>query len=108
MSIEETNESNNKNSSKKNFFIISITFILVYTSYNAVTNLQTSINIDKNIGLYSLAVISGCSVLSCIILTNPLIVFTGYKWTIFIAQIGFILFIAANIYPKGWLMYPGL
>ena len=92
---------------KKNFTVLSLTFILVYTSYNAVTNLQSSINIDKTTSLYSLGVISGCSILSYFFLTNPIIFVFGYKWTIFLAQIGFILFIAANIYPKAWLMFPG-
>ncbi|CAF1267679.1 unnamed protein product [Rotaria sp. Silwood1] len=30
----------------------------------------------------------------------------GYKWTMFMAQTTFLVFIAANIYPKAWLMYP--
>ncbi|CAF4929431.1 unnamed protein product [Rotaria sp. Silwood1] len=110
MTIEDSNTINNKpnggKSTKKNFSVISITFILIFTSYNAATNLQSSTNTDGNVGLYSLAIISGCSVFSCLFLTNPIIFLAGYKWTIFIAQIGFLLFVAANIYPKVWLMYP--
>ncbi|CAF3797517.1 unnamed protein product [Rotaria sp. Silwood1] len=110
MTIEDSNTIDNKpnggKSTKKNFSVISITFILIFTSYNAVTNLQSSANTDGNVGLYSLAIISGCSVFSCLFLTNPIIFLAGYKWTIFIAQIGFLLFVAANIYPKVWLMYP--
>ena len=110
MAVEDSNTIDNKptggKSTKKNFFVISITFILIFTSYNAVTNLQSSINTDENVGLYSLAIIAGCSIFSCLFLTNPIIFLAGYKWTIFIAQIGFLLFVGANIYPNIWLMYP--
>ncbi|CAF3844714.1 unnamed protein product [Rotaria sp. Silwood1] len=51
--------------------------------------------------LYILAILQGLA--SAI--WDP-VVSAGYKWTIFIAQIGFLLFVAANIYPKVWLMYP--
>ncbi|CAF4276060.1 unnamed protein product, partial [Didymodactylos carnosus] len=122
MSDERSNDNNNTDKSssnesddnkqaksrraKKNFIVICLTFILIYTPYNAVTNLQSSINIDKNIGLYSLAVISVCSVVSCLFLTHPFISIFGYKWSIFISQVGFLLFIVANIYPKASFMFP--
>ena len=93
---------------KKNFFIIALTSVLIYTSFNAVTNLQSSINIERNIGLYSLSIISGCAIFTCIFLINFIIFLTGYKWTIFLSHIGFLAFIAANIYPKAWLLYPGI
>jgi Ion channel regulatory protein UNC-93 len=92
---------------KTNFTILCLTFILVYTSYNAITNLQSSIHTDKEVGYYSLAIISGCSVLSCLFFTNPLIFLDGYTWTIVLAQFGFLLYIAVNIYPKLWLIYTG-
>ncbi|CAF1283621.1 unnamed protein product [Rotaria sordida] len=91
---------------KTDFTILCLTFILVYTSYNAVTNLQSSIHTDNTIGYHSLAIISGCSILSCLIFTNPLIFIGGYKWTIVLAQFGFLIYIAANMYPKVWLMHP--
>lgn len=96
-----------KSRRKTNFTILCITFILVYTSFNAVTNLQSSIHTDKSVGYYSLAIISGCTVLSCLFFTNPLIFLCGYKWTIVLAQFGFLFYTAANIYPKVWLIYPG-
>ncbi|CAF1431117.1 unnamed protein product [Rotaria sordida] len=75
-------------------------------NFNAVTNLQSSIHLDNKVGYYSLAIISGCTAFSCLFFTNPLIFLCGYKWTIVLAQVGFLFYIAANIYPKVWLMYP--
>jgi hypothetical protein len=92
---------------KKNFVILCLAFVLLYTSYNAVANLQSSIHPDKGVGLYSLAINSGSSVLSYLIFTIPIIFVGGYKWTIVAAQIGFLLFILGNIYPKAWLLFPG-
>jgi hypothetical protein len=92
---------------RKNFTVLCVTFMLVYTSYNAITNLQSSIHSDKTVGYYSLAIISGCSVFSCLFLTNPLVFLAGYKWTIVLAQFAFLFYIAANIYPVVWIIYPG-
>ncbi|UJR16582.1 hypothetical protein I4U23_003482 [Adineta vaga] len=110
MTSSETIDSNewqlSKTRHKTNFAILCITFVLVYTSFNAVTNLQSSIHSHKNVGYYSLAIISGCTVFSCLFITNPLIFLCGYKWTIVLAQFAFLLYIAANVYPKIWIIYP--
>ncbi|CAF1422833.1 unnamed protein product [Adineta steineri] len=104
----EKGEKSNKNrgGKKRNLSMICLTFLCAYTSFNAVANLQSSINIDKNVGLYSLAILSGGSILSSILFTTPLIYILGYKWTIVAGQIGILIYIAANMYPKAILLYP--
>ncbi|CAF1509809.1 unnamed protein product [Adineta steineri] len=96
----------NRGGKKRNLSMICLTFLCAYTSFNAVANLQSSINIDKNVGLYSLAILSGGSILSSILFTTPLIYILGYKWTIVAGQIGILIYIAANMYPKAILLYP--
>ncbi|CAF1467092.1 unnamed protein product [Adineta steineri] len=104
---EKGDKSNkNRGGKKRNLSMICLTFLCAYTSFNAVANLQSSINIDKNVGLYSLAILSGGSILSSILFTTPLIYILGYKWTIVAGQIGILIYIAANMYPKAILLYP--
>jgi hypothetical protein len=98
----------NVRSIRKNFIVITLAFILVFTAYNGVINLQSSINNDNNIGLYALAINSAASILACLFVTNFLMFIWGYKWTMVASQIAFLLFILANMYATEWLMYPGI
>ncbi|CAF1364504.1 unnamed protein product [Adineta steineri] len=104
---EKGGKSNKKGGGKKrNLSMICLAFLCIYTSFNAVNNLQSSINTDKNVGLYSLTILSAGSILSCFVFTIPLIYILGYKWTIVAGQIGILIYIAANMYPKAVLLYP--
>ncbi|CAF1675381.1 unnamed protein product, partial [Didymodactylos carnosus] len=88
------------------FLLVTISITLLYTSFSAVSNLQASINTQKNIGLNTLTIWYGIGALSSLFLSYPLMDLISYKWTIFIGEIGFLFYIAANIYPQPWLLYP--
>ncbi|CAF1471946.1 unnamed protein product [Adineta steineri] len=92
---------------KRNLAMICLAFLCALTSFNAVNNLQSSMDVDKNVRLHSLAILSGSSILSCFVFTIPLIYILGYKWTIIAGQIGILIYIAANIYSKTILLYLG-
>ena len=71
----------------KNLFIISLAFLLLYTAYDGIRNLQTSLNTDGNIGVNCLSVIHGCFALSSLFLPHPKIAWFGLKWTLAISQV---------------------
>jgi hypothetical protein len=96
----------NEKRTKKNVAIICLAFVCVFTSSNAVNNLQSSINVDGEVGLYSLAFLTAGSMFASLLLTTPLIFIFGYKWTIVAGQIGMLTYIAANMYPIAALLYP--
>jgi len=98
--------SKNEKRTKKNVAIICLAFVCVFTSSNAVNNLQSSINVDGEVGLYSLAFLTAGSMFASLLLTTPLIFIFGYKWTIVAGQVGMLAYIAANMYPIGALLYP--
>jgi hypothetical protein len=109
---EEIEPQNNKKHTsrkgkKKNFLIISLAFVCVFTSSNAVNNLQSSINVVGDVGLYSLTFLTAGSMFASLLLTTPLIYIFGYKWTIMAGQIAMLAYIAANLYPIAALIYPG-
>ncbi|CAF1332814.1 unnamed protein product, partial [Adineta steineri] len=53
---KNTNNEDEKKGAKRNFIMICLAYVCSYTSLNAVISLQSSINTDANIGLYSLAI----------------------------------------------------
>ncbi|CAF1420651.1 unnamed protein product [Adineta steineri] len=91
---------------KRNLLIISLAYTCAFTSFDAVTNLQSSLNSSDDVGLHSLVVFYGVSILACLFFTTPLMHIFGYKWSIFGGQIGMIGYIAASMYPKQWLLLP--
>ncbi|CAF4042969.1 unnamed protein product [Rotaria sordida] len=90
----------------KNLFVICVAFLLQFTAFQAMSNLQSSLNIEANVGVNSLSIIYACLIISSIFLPHPIIAMLGLKWTIVVSQIPYLLYIAANYYPKAYLMYP--
>lgn len=90
----------------KNLLVISIAWVLQFTAFQAMSNLQSSLNIEGNVGVVSLAILYAFLVVSSIFLPNPMISVLGLKWTIAISQVTYLLYVLANIYPIGGLMFP--
>ncbi|UJR29775.1 hypothetical protein I4U23_017322 [Adineta vaga] len=99
------NDGNMKKKTKRNFIMICLAYVCAYTSLNAVISLQSSINSDADIGLYSLATLYGSSLITSLFFTTPIGYIFGYKWSIVGGQLGAMIYIAWNIYPKQWLMF---
>ena len=71
----------------KNLFVICIAFLLQFTAFNAIANLQSSLNTEANVGVNSLSIIYFCLLVSAIFLPHPLIAILGLKWTLVLSQI---------------------
>lgn len=103
---KKTTKKDTQRGKRRNFAMICLAFTCVYTALNAISNLQSSINTDQDIGLRSLAISSSGAIVACLLLTTPLVYIFGYKWSIVLGQVGIIAYVAANMYPKAVLMYP--
>ncbi|CAF1370961.1 unnamed protein product [Adineta ricciae] len=90
----------------KNVLAISLAFLLQFTAFNGMGNLQSSLNTEANVGVNSLSIIYVFLIFSSIFLPHPLMAVLGLKWTLIISQVPYLLFMAANYYPKAYLMYP--
>lgn len=90
----------------KNLIIVGLAWIFLFTAYSSIANLQSSLNSDDGLGTVSLSTIYVSLILSCIFIPTILIKNLGIKWTIFCSQLTYILYIAANIYPKYFTMVP--
>lgn len=71
----------------KNLLIICLAFLLQFTAFSGISNLQSSLNTEANVGVNSLSIIYACLIVSSIFLPHPLISIFGLKWTIVISQI---------------------
>ncbi|CAF0850411.1 unnamed protein product [Adineta steineri] len=102
---ESANNKGKRDSTKRNFGMICFAYICAFTSLQAVTSLQSSINTDKNVGLNSVAITYGTSLVTSLLFTTSLGYIFGYKWSIVGGQFGILVYVASNMYPKQWLMY---
>ncbi|CAF2801072.1 unnamed protein product [Rotaria sp. Silwood2] len=70
-----------------NVLVICTAFFLLFTAFQRIGNLQSSLNIDANISVNSLSIIFACLIISSIFLPHPLIAVFGLKWTLAIFQV---------------------
>jgi len=71
----------------KNLLVLSVAFLLQFTAFSAIGNLQSSLNTEADVGVNSLSIIYACLIFSSIFLPHPLIALLGLKWTIVLSQI---------------------
>ncbi|CAF1125732.1 unnamed protein product [Adineta steineri] len=89
----------------KNLLVLSISFVLLFTAYNGMVTLQSSLNTKNNIGVNSLIITYSFFIFSSLVLIGVCMDLFGLKYAIIIAAIGYIFYIAANIKPLPVLMY---
>ncbi|CAF1574181.1 unnamed protein product, partial [Adineta steineri] len=89
----------------KNLILLSLSFIILFTAYNGMVTLQSSLNTKNNVGVNSLIITYSFLIFSSIALTGVCMDLFGLKFTIIIGAIGYIFYIAANIKPLPVLMY---
>lgn len=88
----------------KNVIVVSFAFLLLFTSFQSLQNLQSSLNKDNNLGLISLIVIYASLILSCMFVPPVLIGILRCKWTLVLSMGCYSAFIAANYYPRWYTL----
>ncbi|XP_066583355.1 UNC93-like protein [Prorops nasuta] len=90
----------------KNILVIGCAFMVHFTAFMGAANLQSSVNADQSLGTFTLAAIYGSLIFSNIFLPPLVISWFGCKWTIALAILTYVPFIAAQFYPKFYTMIP--
>ncbi|CAG2236524.1 Protein unc-93 homolog A,UNC93-like protein [Mytilus edulis] len=90
----------------RNVFVVSIGFVFLFTSFQSLTNLQSTLNKDEGIGTGGLSIIYGALVVSCMFVPSFVINHIGCKWTIAASMICYILYMAANFHAVWGLIVP--
>ncbi|XP_045110446.1 UNC93-like protein [Portunus trituberculatus] len=88
----------------KNIIIISIAFTFLFTAYNSMANLQSSIN--QTVGTVSLTTVYAALVVSCCFLPSLLIKTLKTKYTMAVCMLGYSSYIAAQFHPTLATMVP--
>ena len=83
----------------KNLMIISISYLFLFTAFQSLQNLQSSLNKEEGLGTAGLSVIYGSGVIAGLLLPAFLIDRIGCKWAIAASMVCYIAYMAANMYP---------
>lgn len=88
----------------KNVVVVSFGFLLLFTSFQSLSNLQSSLNKDGNLGLISLITIYVALIISCMFIPPAMIGRLGCKWTLAVSMACYAAFIAANYHPRWYTL----
>lgn len=88
----------------KNVLVLSFGFMFLFTAFQSMANLQTSLNKEDGVGAWSLSAIYAALIVSCMFLPKFVIARLGCKWTVPLCMIGYALYMGANFYAVIWLM----
>lgn len=91
---------------KRNLYIISLAWVILFTAFSSMANLQSSLNSSHGMGTLSLSTIYVTLVTSCLFVPPFMIKKLGIKKSIMISQFAYLIYIAANVYPTWYFMLP--
>lgn len=90
----------------KNLIVISCGFLLLFTAFQSLSNLQSSINTIDGLGTASLSVIYAALVVSCMFVPPYMIARFGCKYTLVISMLMYSSYFAANFYAHWYTLMP--
>lgn len=90
----------------RNVIVISFSFLLLFTAFQALSNLQSSINCDAGLGLASLSTIYATLILSSMFVPSIMIRYLGLKWTLAVAMVCYAIYTLANYFPSWGTLIP--
>lgn len=83
----------------KNLSVVCLGFLFQFSAYQALANLQSTLNIEGNLGVVSQSVIYATLILSSIFLPKLVIKKLGCKMTLCLSILTYAPYVAANFYP---------
>ncbi|XP_061234516.1 protein unc-93 homolog A isoform X2 [Neopsephotus bourkii] len=90
----------------KNVLVISFGFLLLFTAYGGLQNLQSSLHSEEGLGVASLSVLYAALILSSMFLPPILIKKLGCKWTIAGSMCCYIAFSLGNFHASWYTLIP--
>lgn len=90
----------------KNIGVLSFAFMVQFTAFQGIANLQSSINARDGLGTISLSAIYGAIVVSCIFLPTLLIRRLTAKWTLCFSMVCYAPYIGRTPTRRGSAKWP--
>jgi len=91
----------------KNVVVISFAFLLLFTAFQSMSALQSSINKVDGLGTYSNVAVYAALVLSCMFLPTFIIKTFTVKWGLVMCMFCYTAYIATQFYPQFYTIIPG-
>ena len=91
---------------RKNVFLVSISFLLIFNAISMLTRLQSSLNRVDGMGVITSSLQNAMKIVSSMFLPKIFINFIGHKWTMTVCFFGMIIYMAANGYAVWATMIP--
>lgn len=90
----------------KNIAAVSFAFMVQFTAFQGIANLQSSINAQDGLGTVSLSAVYAALVVSCIFVPTFLIKRLTVKWTLCFSMLCYAPYIGLQIYPRFYTLVP--
>lgn len=90
----------------KNVVAISLSFMCLFTAFQSMSNLQSSINSEAGLGTKSLATIYVSLIVSCMFLPSLVIKKLTCKWAMVACTFCYSLYMLAQFYPSSYTLIP--
>lgn len=90
----------------KNVVTMSFGFLLLFTAFQSVSNLQSSINSVQGLGTFTMATIYIALVLSCMFVPPLMIRKLSLKHTLVVSMAMYVFYFVANFYPTWATLMP--
>ncbi len=103
---EDCNDKAEKRKILKNLAIVSCAFMFLFTAFQSLQNLQSSLNKVEGLGLASLSVVYGALIVSCMFVPPLVISKLGCKWTVAASMSLYVLYTVANFYSTWYTLIP--
>ncbi|XP_067670327.1 protein unc-93 homolog A-like [Haliotis asinina] len=90
---------------KKNLIVLCASFILIFSSFRAIQNLQSSVNTASNLGIITMSCVHGTTVLTCLLAPVVINIFSA-KWSLALGMLCYLIWFGANFYPRFYTLIP--
>jgi len=90
----------------KNVAAVSCAFMVQFTAFQGIANLQSSINAKDGLGTVSLSAIYAALVVSCIFVPTFIIKRLTVKWTLCVSMLCYAPYLAAQFHPRFYTLVP--
>ncbi|XP_071173793.1 protein unc-93 homolog A-like isoform X1 [Mytilus edulis] len=90
----------------KNVLVVSVGFMFLFTSFQSLSNLQSTLNKEEGLGTGGLSIVYGALVVSCMLFPSFVIAHLGCKWTVALSMLCYIVYMAFNFYAVWGTIIP--
>ncbi|XP_066286177.1 protein unc-93 homolog A-like isoform X1 [Branchiostoma lanceolatum] len=90
----------------KNLLVLASVFLVNFTSFRAIQNLQSTLNSEAGLGVVSLSCVYASMVLSCLYAPFFIHKVGSCKWTVVVCLLGHALYTTSNFYPSWFTLVP--